>query len=99
MAPSFSIPRDGSDATGLALYGGGERVVLEVEGFLGGKRGGRAGFGLPLEVAVGDSLRSPGLNAGGFGRCVVLSPVVSALKGPEGGGGASICRAASSLSL
>lgn len=99
VAPSFSIPREGSVTGGLSLYGGGgEGGMLEDEGFRGGNRGGSAGLGLPLGVATGDSLLSPGLNAGGFGRCAVLNPVVSALYGPEGTGGASICRAASSLS-
>jgi hypothetical protein len=73
--------------------------MLADEGFLGGSRGGSAGLGLPLGATAGEVLLSPGLNEGGFGRCAVLNPVVSVLYGPEGTGGASIRRAASSLSL
>jgi len=80
MAPWFSIPWEGSVIGLLSLCGGGgERGMFEDGGLLGGSRGGRTGFSLPLGAAIGDSLLSPGLNAGGFGRCAVLKPVVSAL--------------------
>ena len=43
-------------------------------------------------------MAAPGLNAGGLGKCVVLSPVVSVLYGPCGFDSCSALLCASSLS-
>ena len=63
----------------------------------GGSLGGKPG-GFPLGAGAGGGVAALGLNAGGFGKCAVLSPVVSVLYGPCGFDSCSACRCASSRS-
>lgn len=63
----------------------------------GGNLGGRPG-GFPLAAGTGGDVAASGLNAGGFGRFAVLSPVVSVLYGPCGFDSCSALLCASSLS-
>lgn len=63
----------------------------------GGSLGGRPG-GFALGAGAGGGVAEFGLNAGGFGRCAVLSPVVSVLYGPCGFDSCSALLCASSLS-
>ena len=63
----------------------------------GGSLGGSLG-GPPRGAGGGGGVAALGLNAGGLGRCAVLSPVVSVLYGPCGVDSCSARLCASSLS-